>query len=197
MATTHAALGALLALPVAAAAPELAIPAALGGFAGGLFPDLDVVWPLEHRKTLHFPEYAWLVALPAGGYALLRPAPLAVGVALFALAAAVHSVTDVLGGGLGLRPWLADDDRGVYSHLRGRWYAPRRYVRYDGAPEDLLAVCLLSAPGVLAFGPPVRHLLVAGVAVSAAYAAVRRRLPDWALSLRRLVRARHGERPEP
>jgi hypothetical protein len=197
MATTHAALGALLALPVAAAGPEVAAPAALGGFVGGLFPDLDVVWPLDHRKSLHFPEYAWLVALPAAGYALLRPGPLSVGVALFALAAAVHAVSDVLGGGLGMRPWLADDDRGVYSQFRGRWYAPRRYVRYDGAPEDLLAVCLLSLPGLLVFGPPVRHLLIAGLVVSVAYATIRRRLPDWALSLSRFVRTRRGERPRP
>jgi hypothetical protein len=196
MATTHAALGALLALPVAAAAPDLATPAALGGFAGGLFPDLDVVWPLEHRKSLHFPEHAWLVALPAGGYALLRPTPLATGVALFALAAAVHAVTDVLGGGLGLRPWLADDERGVYSHLRGRWYPPRRYIRYDGAPEDLLAVCLLSVPGLLAFDPPARWALLAGLAVSAGYTAVRRRLPDWTLTIQEWLRTRlESERP--
>jgi hypothetical protein len=178
MATTHAAMGSLLALPLAVVAPELAPAAALGALAGGYFPDADILGPLEHRKTLHFPEYYPPIAAALSALAYLRPSPLAVAVAFGALSAALHSLTDALGGGLGLRPWEEDDERGVYSHLGGRWIPPRRWIRYDGAPEDLLAVFVLSAPGLAAFDGPVRMALLGGIVVSACYTAFRKRLPE-------------------
>lgn len=181
MTTTHAAVGVLLAAPLALVAPEFAAVAGLTAVAGSVFPDLDVAF--EHRKTLHDPVLYWVAALPAAGVALLAPGPATVGAAVFLGAAAVHCVTDVAGGGLGLRPWEVDDDRGVYDHLRGRWIAPRRWIRYDGAPEDLVAVVALSVPGLVVFDGPVRALLVAGVAVSVVYTAVRKRLPEWAPGL--------------
>ncbi|WP_336036259.1 metal-dependent hydrolase [Halobacterium yunchengense] len=179
MSTTHAAMGVVLATPVLAVAPELAAPAALAAMAGGVFPDLDVA-VLAHRKTLHFPEHYWLAVLAAFPLAALDPRPLTVGAAFFALSAAVHSVTDAVGGGLGARPWVEDDHRGVYSHCRGRWIRPRRWIRYDGAPEDLVAVAVLSLPGLLLYGGPVRDLTVAMLAVSAAYTALRKPLGELA-----------------
>lgn len=173
MSTTHAGAGVLLATPVRWVAPEFAAPAALGAIAGGVFPDLDVAG-LEHRKTLHYPEHYWLLAAAAFGVAALAPTPLSVGAAFFALSAAVHSVTDALGGGLGARPWANDDQRGVYSHYRRRWIRARRWIRYDGAPEDLLAVAVLSLPGLLLYGGLVRRLTLAMLAVSVVYTLVRK-----------------------
>jgi hypothetical protein len=183
MSTTHAAMGALLAAPVLWNAPELAPAAALAGYAGGLFPDIDVV--AVHRRTLHFPDYYWLLAAPAVVLVVLRPAPATVAGAAFLLSAALHSVTDVFGGGPGLEPWSDDDDRGVYLHSRGRWLRARGTVRYDGAPEDLALAAALTVPGLTAFGGTVRWVLLAGLAASALYTVFRKRLVAFERVLRR------------
>ena len=176
MNTTHAAMGVTLAAPLTAVAPEFAPAAALGAIVGSVFPDLDLLAG-QHRRTLHFPAYYSAAALAAGVVALLVPATATVGAAFFFASAAVHCVTDVAGGGLELRPWEATDDRGVYVHPTGRWVAPRRWIRYDGAPEDLLAAAVFSLPGLLLFDGWVRSFTVAGLAVSVLYVAVRKRLP--------------------
>jgi hypothetical protein len=182
MSTTHGAMGALLAAPVLWNAPELAPAAALAGYAGGLFPDVDVV--AVHRRTLHYPGYYWLLAAPGVALAALRPAPATVAGAAFLLSAALHSVTDVFGGGPGVEPWAEEDDRGVYLHSRRRWLRARGTVRYDGAPEDLALATALTLPGLAAFDGTVRWLLLAGLAASALYTVFRKRL----VALERVIR---------
>lgn len=174
MATTHALVGMALALPVAALAPELAPAALLAGLVGGLAPDLDLY--LGHRRTLHFPLLGPPVAAVAILLAVIHPGPWTVGLAVGLAAAALHAAMDVLGGGLELRPWLATADRAVYSHLHGRWLRPRRWIRYDGAPEDLglagvLALLLLSTGD-----PLVNRVVTPLLVVSIVYAMFRRRL---------------------
>jgi hypothetical protein len=158
-------------------APALAPAAAVGGVAGGIFPDLDLA--LAHRRTLHFPVYYWIPAGVAAAAAVLAPGPVTVAAAAFFVAAALHSAADALGGGLELRPWEATSDRGVYLHHRGTWLRPRRWVRYDGAPEDLALAALLSVPSILLFDGGLRALAVAGLVVSTAYTLLRKRLPEW------------------
>jgi len=177
MATTHAAVGLLLAVPLTVVAPDLAPVAALAGIAGGVFPDLDVVAGV-HRKTLHFPDYYWVAALPALGLAAAVPGPATVAAAWFFLAAAVHSVSDVLGAGLEPRPWERTSVEAVYLHSRRRWLRPRYWVRYDGAPEDFLLTLVCFAPGLTHFGPTVRRVAVAFVVTAGGYTLVRKRLPD-------------------
>jgi hypothetical protein len=176
MGTTHAFVGLTMAAAVAVVAPEVAVPAAIGGLAGGFFPDLDML--AEHRKTLHFPVYYWIPATLTAGVALAFPTALTVGVALFFLAAAVHSASDVLGGGLELRPWLGTAEKGVYVHATGRWVRPKQWIRYDGAPEDLVAAGLLSIPGLLTFGGHVRTVVLVSLAVSVAYTVTRKWLVE-------------------
>jgi hypothetical protein len=177
MGTTHAAMGVALAAPLTVVAPELAPVAALAGLLGGVFPDLDLLSG-QHRRTLHFPVYYSATALATSAAALLAPAPATVALAFFLLSAAVHCITDAAGGGLELRPWEATDDRGVYVHPTGTWVAPRRWIRYDGSPEDLLLAGILSLPGLLLFDGVVWTLTVVGLAVSAVYVAVRKYLPE-------------------
>ncbi len=98
MATTHAAAGLLLAVPLTVVAPDLAPVAALAGVAGGVFPDLDLLVGV-HRKSLHFPDYYWVGAVPALAAAVVVPGPAVVAVAYFFLSAAVHSVADAFGAG--------------------------------------------------------------------------------------------------
>ncbi|MFC6811755.1 metal-dependent hydrolase, partial [Natrialbaceae archaeon GCM10025810] len=108
MATTHAFAGMALALPVLATAPEFAPAAFVAGLVGGLVPDLDLY--AGHRKTLHYPVYAPIAAVLAVAMALLAPSTATVALAVGLAAAALHAVTDVAGGGLELRPWLAGSE---------------------------------------------------------------------------------------
>ncbi|MFB6101895.1 MAG: metal-dependent hydrolase [Haloplanus sp.] len=177
MATTHAAVGLLLALPLAVVAPDLAAAGALAAMAGGVFPDLDLLAG-EHRKTLHFPDYYWLAALPALAAVVVVPTPWIAATAWFFLSAAVHSVSDAFGAGTEPRPWERTSAQAVYLHSRSRWLAPRYWVRYDGAPEDYLLTVLCLSPGLLVFGPTVARVTVVFLAVGGAYTLVRKRLPD-------------------
>lgn len=176
MATTHALAGLLLALPLALVAPEFALVGALAAIAGGVFPDADM--PGAHRRTLHFPVYYSVGAVVAGGIALLSPADWSVAAALFLAAAALHSLSDALGGGLELRPWEATSERAVYSHYHGRWWRPRRWVRYDGAPEDAALGALLALPSLLVFDGVVQSIALGAVAVGVGYALIRRRMVE-------------------
>ncbi|MFC7155710.1 metal-dependent hydrolase [Halomarina halobia] len=177
MVTTHAAVGVALASSLVVLAPEHATVGALAALAGGVLPDLDLLVG-AHRRTLHFPALYWVAALPALAWAVVAPAAGSVALACFLLAAAVHSLSDVLGAGEELRPWERTTDRAVYLHPAGRWLVARRWVRYDGAPEDLALTALFATPGILLFPGVVRYLCLSGVAVATVYALVRKRIPD-------------------
>jgi hypothetical protein len=178
MSPTHTASGVVLAVPLVVVAPEFAAVGALAGIAGGVFPDLDFVVG-EHRRTLHFPVYYWLLALPAVVAAAVSPSTMTVALALFTLSAAVHSVVDWFGAGPEPRPWADPSERAVYLHVENRWLVPKRWVRYDGAPEDLLLARVLSVPGLYLFGETVRTLTIAGLVVGVVYTLVRKRVPDY------------------
>ena len=172
MATTHALAGVVLGTLVFLVAPDVgAIPVAAAAL-GGLFPDFDLY--AGHRKTLHFPVYFSLAAVPATVFAFAVPTVATLSVALFLLAAATHSVMDAFGGGLELKPWEATSDRAVYDHFRGRWLPPKRWIRYDGAPEDLLLAVVLAVPPVVVFDGPVQAGVGVALAVSVAYALLRK-----------------------
>lgn len=178
MLPTHALAGMLLALPVVAVAPEFGSVALAAGFLGGILPDLDMY--VGHRRTLHYPVYFSVVATGVGALAVLVPTALTVGAAVFLLGAALHSVTDVLGGGLELRPWEATSDRAVYDHYRDRWLTPRRWVTYDGSPGDLALSIVLAAPLLVTVDTGLRWMVVAALGVAVVYAALRRVLASVA-----------------
>jgi len=178
MVTTHVAAGLLLAVPVASAAPHLAVPAAAGAVIGGVVPDLDLFAGV-HRKSLHFPVYYSVLGVLVGVVAALVPSPVSVAAALFLLAAGLHSVSDWFGAGEELRPWERTSDRAVYLHPRRRWLRPRYVVRYDGAPEDLLLTIGLALPAAVTFDGWLRALVVAGVLLAVVYTLFRKRVPEW------------------
>jgi len=181
MATTHALVGAALAAAVSVIAPELAPAALVAGLAGGAFPDLDLYG--YHRRTLHFPSLYTVAAAMTGLVAVAAPTVVTVGAATFFVAAALHARMDRYGGGLELRPWQNTSDRAVYDHVRGRWRRPLRWVRYDGAPEDLLVATVFAVPPLLVFDGAVQLGVLAVLGVSGGYVAVRKRLPDLAVVL--------------
>lgn len=177
MTTTHAAVGLLVAIGVAGIEPGFGAPVALAAYAGSGFPDVDV-FVGTHRRTLHYPVWYWVAFLPVAGVAVVSPSVATVSAAVFVGCAALHSSSDVLGGGLGAKPWIEDDERGVYSHYHGRWLRPRRVIRWDGAPEDLVAAVVLSVPALAYFDGVVWYVAVVGVATSVVYTGLRKRLPD-------------------
>lgn len=181
MLPTHALGGMAIALVALYAAPEVAGVALLAGLLGGIFPDLDLY--VGHRKTLHYPVYFSVLALPALALAALLPTSWTVFAAFFLAGAAVHSASDVLGGGLELRPWEATSEHAVYDHRRGRWIAPRRWIRYDGSPGDLLLSCVLAVPLALALDGLLYWTVIGALAVGTIYAVVRRFLPTLAAAL--------------
>lgn len=178
MATTHALAGAALAAGVTVVAPDLGPAALVGGLVGGAFPDADLY--RDHRRRLHFPTYYTLAAAVAVAVAALATGPWTVGLATGLTAAALHARMDRYGGGLELRPWLGTADRAVYDHARGRWREPKRWVGYDGSPGDLALATALGVPAAVVFTGPGRSVVLAALAVSAVYVALRRRLPDVA-----------------
>ncbi|SEW31365.1 hypothetical protein SAMN05216285_3990 [Natrinema salifodinae] len=181
MLPTHALVGLAIALPVAIALPESANVVLFAGLLGGIVPDLDLY--LGHRKTLHYPVYYTVLAAAVVTVALFVRMSLPIAVAVMLIAAAVHSIADVFGGGLELRPWEATSDRAVYDHHRDRWIAPRRWIRYDGAPEDLLLTVAVAGPLLVTLDGAFRWVVVAALTVATAYTVVRRALPAVAESL--------------
>ncbi|ELY48625.1 hypothetical protein [Natronorubrum bangense] len=181
MATTHVFAGLAVVAPIAYAAPEFAIALAVGAILGGLAPDFDLV--AVHRRTLHFPLSGLAVVVPAVGIAVSVPSSATVGFAAFAVAAWLHAASDAIGGGPEMDPWNDRSERAVYDHVRGRWIRPRRWIRYDGAPEDAALAVVLAIPAVLVFDDWISAVVLGGVAVSLVYALVRRELvawvPDW------------------
>lgn len=178
MLPTHALAGMLVGLTVALFAPEVGVVAVVAGLLGSVLPDLDMY--TGHRRTLHYPVYYTLLAVPAALVAVLVPTGPTTFVAVFLAGAALHSASDAFGGGLELRPWEATSDRAVYDHYNGRWIEPRRWVGYDGSPGDLLLSVALAVPLLLALDGPLAWVVVLSLVVGTVYTAVRRLLPTIA-----------------
>lgn len=174
MTTTHAFVGAGLGLAAAAFGPELAASTLVVGAVGGALPDADLV--AVHRRSLHFPVGYAVLSVLACGLALAVPSPATILLAVFLGAAALHCAMDVFGGGVEARPWEMTSHRGVYNHLTGRWIRPRRWVRYAGAPEDLLLAGAAGLPLVVLTTGHVRYAAGLLLACSAAFTVYRRRL---------------------
>lgn len=181
MLPTHALVGLVLALPVSLVFPESSGLFLLSGLFGGIFPDFDVY--VGHRKTLHYPVYFPILSLAVIPVAVLVPTPLTIGIAIALVGATVHSVMDIFGGGLELRPWEATSERAVYDHFHGRWITPRRWIRYDGAPEDFLLSISIASPLLFVLDGRFLWVVVGALIVSAGYAVLRRTLPTFAETL--------------
>lgn len=172
MLTTHALVGAFLAVPVAVIAPSLAPVAFLAGILGGAFPDLDIL--AHHRKTLHYPRYYTFVAFTLVVVAVFHTTAVTAALAVFTGAAALHSLMDALGGGAEARPWERSTEHAVYDHYSGGWIAPRRWVRYDGAPEDLALIVLVAVPVTYVAPRPFIYVIGVFLFVSLVYTGFRR-----------------------
>ncbi len=181
MATTHVFTGLAIVTPVAYFVPEFALALGIGAILGGLAPDFDLVF--AHRRTLHFPVAGLAVAVPAVTVAAMAPSSPTLAGAAVAVTAWLHAASDALGGGPEMDPWNDRTERAVYDHVRGRWIRPRRWIRYDGAPEDAVVAVVLAVPALLVFDGWLVAVIAGCVVASLLYALLRRRLvawtPDW------------------
>jgi hypothetical protein len=174
MLPTHAMVGIAIAAPLVALAPDHATLALTGGVVGSVLPDLDMY--AGHRRSLHYPTWYTLAAVLTAVVAGVLGTPLSVGVAFVLAGAALHCRMDRYGGGLELRPWEATSDRAVYDHARGRWRTPKRWIRYDGAPEDVLLTVVLGVPVAVMLDTSFRWIAVGALVVGLTYGVLRRRL---------------------
>jgi hypothetical protein len=178
MATTHALVGVLVGVALSPLAPGSGTAIAAAGAAGGLAPDLDAL--RAHRRTLHLPVLGTAAGALALAVAILTGRPWVLALAAGLLAAGLHAASDVLDGGLSLRPWAERPERAVYCHVQGRWWRPRRLIAYDGSPADLALAGTLAVPTLwLLEAGGLRALVSALLVVSIGYAVARRRLPDY------------------
>ena len=175
MTTTHALVGALVGAAVAPFAPATTPAVVAAGFAGGAAPDADLV--ATHRRSTHFPVAGTAAATGLAGVAVAVASPATTLLAVFAVAVAIHCLMDALAGGVERRPWKATSEEAVYNHVGGYWVRPRRWVRYAGAPEDLLLATGAALPLLATTTGRIRAVVACVLAVSAGFVAVRRRLP--------------------
>ncbi len=178
MLPTHAVLGLAVAAPLVALRPEIAPVALAGALVGSIVPDLDLY--AGHRRTLHYPTGYAILSLPAVAVAVMATTTATVGIASVLVGATVHCRLDRYGGGLELRPWEGTSERAVYDHVRGRWRRPKRWIRYDGSPEDFLLLASLGVPLLVVLDDLFRIVVAAALVVGAVYAGLRRQLATLA-----------------
>jgi hypothetical protein len=192
MATTHAFSGLAVAVGLLGLLPNdvAAAPLLAAAFVGGLLPDLDLV--ASHRRTLHYPGLLPAATLVLVAGASVSPSPVLLAVTFAVGSAALHCVSDVLGGSVEAKPWTYSSDHAVFNHVLGRWHRPRRYVRYSGAPEDFLVGAAFAVVAVqsAATGAGVDRLLLGAVVCSGVYTLLRRRLHAIPNAVAPLVPAR-------
>lgn len=179
MATTHAVAGMLLATPLILQHPELTPVLLAAAFIGGIFPDFDVIAG-THRKTLHFPVYYWIPTVLFLSAGLLTGKTVLLGLGVFFLGAAQHSLSDVIGGGLERQPWKQTTDKAVYVHAKGGWEHPRHIIGYDGSPGDFIATVVMLIPLVFIHGASVPFAVPSAATlaiVAAGYVIIRKSLP--------------------
>lgn len=178
MLPTHLLVGFAVATPVAVAVPDLATPILVGALVGSVLPDVDVA--AIHRRTFHYPTGYAFASIPVAMIALAAPGPVTVTLASTLVAAALHCRMDRYGGSHELRPWERKSDRAVYDHVKGRWLDAKRWIRYDGAPEDLLVATVAGSVALVGLVGPFRTLAAIALVVGVVYAGFRRRLSDVA-----------------
>lgn len=178
MLPTHALVGLAVAAPLVVLAPDLATPALAGALVGSVLPDFDLY--AGHRRTLHYPTGYAIAAVPAVVAAAVLTTPVLVGIAFLLLGATLHCRMDRYGGGLELRPWEGTSDRAVYDHVRGRWRRPKRWIRYDGAVEDVALAAVLGVSLLFVLGGTFRWIVVGTLLVGCTYGLLRRRLATLA-----------------
>lgn len=185
MGFTHLFMSLSLATLVVPVVSEYVAPPAVfvTALVGGLSPDLDLV--ARHRRTLHYPVIFPLLTFVSLALFLTTGTAIALLCALLFGTAALHVLSDILGGSAERAPWDPVTEFGVYNHVLGRWHRPKRVVQYSGSPGDFLlgagfaTVAYLSPATTVAMDGAIVSLVV----VAGGYSLGRKRLSSLASSL--------------
>lgn len=183
MAPAHVLFGLLVGLGVSGGAVDQGILAA--AVTGSLVPDFDFL--LKHRKSLHFPIYGTILGclITVNGLIFELYVLIVIGTAL--LCVGVHSVLDIFGGVLGLRPWEKDSGNLVYNHYEDSWISNSDIsfgVGYDGSPLDLLVTTVISFTLILSYSnTTLRAFVLLLLLIGCLYSVLRKRLVQAVLIL--------------
>lgn len=178
MGITHMLAGVLIALPFLSVFPDHTMSLFIVGMIGGIFPDFDLY--TGHRKTLHFPVYYGIPGVVLGIIGLVTMEFFVLLAFIFVSAAWLHSVMDILGSGIELRPWEGTSNKAVFDHHNKKWIQPRRVISYDGSPGDLFLAAALGIPLLIGFSPPVDSYIGVLLVIGIVYAVCRKRLANTA-----------------
>jgi hypothetical protein len=170
--------GVVITLPFLYLFPDQALSLFIVGAVGGIFPDFDLY--SGHRKTLHFPVYYALPALMLSIIGVITMEPLVLFGFIFTTAAWLHSVMDIFGSGIELRPWEGTSEKAVYNHRQKEWIKPRRFVAYDGSPGDLFLAAAFGLPVLFVFSSPVDLYIGGLLIIGVVYAVCRKQLAEIA-----------------
>lgn len=191
MGITHMLAGLFIALPFLSVFPEHAVSLFFVGVFGGIFPDFDLY--TGHRKRLHFPVYYGIPGVALGVIGVITMELVVLLGFIFVSAAWLHSVMDILGSGVELRPWEGTSNKAVFNHHRNEWIQPRRIVAYDGSPGDLFLAAALGIPLLIGFSSPVNSYIGVLLVIGIVYAVCRKQLADIAGGIvKRLPDRVHG-----
>jgi hypothetical protein len=148
---------------------------------GSIIPDIDIFIG-QHRKTLHFPVgYTGITVILLPLYFLLPTVGIASLIVLVG-SASIHSLTDIIGGGLSKTPWKTIDSPTVYSHYHNVWITEKNApmtVKYDGSYLDF-AVLLGSVYIISQINLEIMYLtefLILLLVIGGIYTSIRRKLP--------------------
>lgn len=176
MVFTHGLVGILFGATLFWVSPASATPLFVAGFAGGVAPDIDMLF--VHRRTLHFPVLSSVLAVALAVVSAMTGSGTAALLLAATAGSAAHCVMDTLGGGKEMRPWRETDDRAVYDHVRDQWIAPRRLF-YDGSLPDLGLSVITGGAVVLLLPARFTVPVVVLVALAVVYVAFRRAITRW------------------
>lgn len=147
---THVIKGLIICLPLFYYYPEFSTMIYISAIVGFTVADLDLFIG-KHRKTLHYPFVSLILGIVSVPIFIIFTNTVTLFMLVLLWGVSIHSLFDVLGGGVEDEPWEATEDRVVYNHLQDSWMDARRIIPYDGSPRDFILYILLTITFVLLY----------------------------------------------
>lgn len=147
------------------------------GVFGNIFPDLDSII-LDHRKSLH------LVSIyPILGFVFLIFSYYQFElffISFFFFSCFIHCICDLLGSGVGIRPWENDENKGVYDHFQRSWIKSSN-ILYDGSPKDfsILLVGTITFIAIFSLNTFLFYLIIVNFSLGLFYSIIRKKYPKY------------------
>jgi hypothetical protein len=180
MTSTHGIIGLCLgyiAIILGIPLPEYAL---LAGLIGGIFPDLDLL--KNHRKTFHLPVYYPISFLAILSIYLIHNEVVFLYIGLFLLSATIHTLIDVISGGLAPVEFKKTKAFPVYSHYQEKWIS-HKIIRYDGSLEDFSTSLIAGFAALYVLNGAFIYITFFLLMISTTYFVFRMRIHRYSLKL--------------